>query len=180
MGLFSFFKNKKSFTQQLIDEYGFNDAVLVVAKIVMDRFNKDSDAIWGEMQQFIREEADAMRLAGGEPARFARKLFDGNESAYRGALTEDAEYPIDYTNGPQQVFNNIAMQLVQAGDGELAAKLKCAVVEKIAGWQEHISYMINYPAPVAERMVMEKFPGASEEVDKANRILVEIGERFKP
>lgn len=133
MSIFSLFFQNQSFSfPKAVRKYGLEQFAAAMAIIVRAKFSLDPMTRFGQVRQFLREEADAMHAAGGYAAEFARTIFR-DTSDYIGAMGEDTEYPIDYPGGPQQVLLQMTLEFMhQTSDSIEAIKFRCAVVKNIA------------------------------------------------
>lgn len=118
--------------ENAINEYGMQRFAMAIGFIIRKQFSKDKQIRLGQFMQFLREECDAMRIAGGYAAKFATSIFE-NECDYKGSLSEDTKFPIDYPDGPQQTLLQIRMALVDevGRDSNLPGKFSCEVVNSL-------------------------------------------------
>lgn len=135
--MFGFFKKQKKGSinniREIIDEYGLEAASIYLSIPVMAAFSKDPSRGIQERRQFLREEADAASRGDSSAKRFATTLF-ANPAEYRGAMVEEADYPIDGPDGPQQTLLKIILAL--RSEPELMVKLRCAIVGYISGFHQ--------------------------------------------
>ena len=166
MSLFSIFSNSNFSYVNAIKKYGTDKLAGALAQIVQAKFSQDPFIRQGQLMQFLREEADAMSQAGDYPAKVAQILFD-DESQYRGAMAEDAEYPIDYPGGPQQTLLKMTLDFMKDihMEGDEPAKLRCEIVKNIAE-VEMVDFALNIiPNQIDAKRVKElkrKFEAADE------------------
>lgn len=94
----------------------------------MVRFDRnDSETLFGQMTQFLREELDAASRGDERSINFANSLCS-DPSWYKGAMGEEAEYPIDGEDGPQQTLLQLIIPFIKE-DPDLAIKIRCRIVK---------------------------------------------------
>ena len=117
----------QSMAMKLIEQIGFDDACIVIYGILYTLFQDNSVmVIHKKVAQFVREEFDAA-VGGDDFARNFVKTKCPDSSWYKGAMNEQAEFPIDQAGGPQQTLLAITAQMMQ-DDDVLAVKMRCTVV----------------------------------------------------
>lgn len=133
MSIFSIFGQNERFSfPAAVRKYGLEQVAAAMTIIVRAKFSQNPLTRAGQVRQFLREEADAMRNAGGYPAQVAQELFD-DVSDYAGAMGEDSEFPIDYPGGPQQILLQMTLEFMQqAHDKNEAIKFRCEIVKNVA------------------------------------------------
>lgn len=131
--MFSIFKkNKKvpkiSNIDNLIKQYGYEIVIKFLCLSIITSFSRDTNIQLHEIEQFLREEADAASQGDEMAKSFANILFD-DPSYYRGAMQEEAKYPIDGPNGPQQRLLRIILPLKNRPD--LMISVRCSIVMEV-------------------------------------------------
>lgn len=139
--MFFFRKPEISFTSRLVHTYGQEKIADVFFFVIACKFSRNLEVKYCEMLQFLREEADAAQYGNEYARKFAESLFE-DRSDYDGAMNEEAEYPIDGPGGPQQTLLKIILPVV-GEDGELAVRLRCAIVRRVADFKCLVFMMLN-------------------------------------
>ena len=120
-------RHPQSIAMRLIKQIGFDDACVVIYGIIYSLFyDKSEIVVHKKVKQFVREEFDA--AVDGDD--FAKRFVESrcpDSGWYKGAMSEQAEFPIDQAGGPQQTLLFLTSQMMQ-DDDVLAVKMRCTVV----------------------------------------------------
>lgn len=174
MSLFSFFRRNNSFSlKDFVRQYGFETTVNAFATIIMNKFSDDINVKLAEMNQFLREEADAMSQGDAYPRSVARRLFE-HPSEYRGAMLETSEYPIDQPGGPQQTLLAMTLRFMKE-DVDLAVRFRCSVVERVKVGL--YIFTLSDAIVGADAIIAKEFPNLDRELKESYRMLEMLMEK---
>lgn len=133
MGFLSkvFCRKSKSLVDKLVKDFGYEDASILLYGLVISKFDHSNiHVLFLQTEQFIREEFDAASQGSSYSKQFVNNICS-DVGWYEGARKEDAEYPIDEADGPQQTLLSIIIPLINEGNGDFAVKLRCDIVKMI-------------------------------------------------
>lgn len=117
----------KSFINFMV-EYGIENFIAGCAAMVDIKFSTENmSKRLNQMVQFFREEADAASYSASPKIRELGLSIFSDKKDYEGAINEDAAYPINYVNGPQQELIKILENLMPLGI-EIVANIRMAIV----------------------------------------------------
>lgn len=187
--IFDFFKSRKKFSvKSIVDEFGYTVTAQAFAMLICTKFSMDNEICIAQMTQFLREEADAASQGDEYAQNFAKELFD-DPADYKGAMNEDAEYPIDEPGGPQQMLVKLSF-LMKDENPEFAVKFRCAIVKRIAIMQS-IRMSILIESALSETSIKSAFsentlnidiermyPNIRNEINSADKIIKLLCERY--
>lgn len=116
------------FGLKLIKRLGYEDASIALYGLILSRFNRsNADALFLQVSQFVREEFDAASQGNDYSISFVKSICN-DPNWYRGAMSENAEIPIDQAGGPQQTLLQIILPIIKI-QPDLAIKLRCDITK---------------------------------------------------
>lgn len=164
-------KNNGYSIESIANKFGYGTTLNAFALLIFSRFSEDSNIAKQEINQFLREEADAASYGDENANKLARDLFS-NSLDYEGALNETPKYPIDGPNGPQQLLLSLTIMSRSNDNPLFAVRFKCDVVRRIKVMQTIYNILHSNDSKSNKKEQINKvFPNYNEEMNSALKIV---------